>query len=226
MKIEVNGNAAIVFLDRGEGFYFKKNILTGYPHFEWCLFPPFPFGSPIMRLLNKSYFGLRKVLCNNGTREVPVTGYHRRGNFYSLTIPSGQNSYVSARHLVGFSRSTKKITTHIKLHPVFWCLREQFFTVVEGPSTVLLYSPSAFVERNDNVFETRRIISFDIKRRITASTVQPTTWYSHFRNLVDKTVYLKFLDDGTTLAEAHHDGENTEFSVRELFVHILGFLKF
>ena len=180
----------------------------------------------ILRLLHHSYFGMRSVRCVKPTEEVPVTGYHVRGNFYGLTIPAGKKFYVNARHLAGFSHSTKKISTHIKIHPVFWCLREHFFTVVEGPSTVLLYSPSAFVERTDMVFETRRLVSFDISRSFTASTVQSQTVYSFLRNLLDKTVYLKFLEEGLTLAEAHHEGGATGFSLRKLLLHVLAFLKF
>ena len=226
MNIEAQGNAAVVTLAAGEGFYFKQAILTGYPHFDWCPIPPFALGSPILRLLHQSYFGMRSVRCVKPTEEVPVTGYHVRGNFYGLTIPADKKFYVNARHLAGFSHSTKKISTHIKIHPVFWCLREHFFTVVEGPSTVLLYSPSAFVERTDRVFETRRLVSFDISRSFTASTVQSQTVYSFLRNLLDKTVYLKFLEEGFTLAEAHHEGGATGFSLRKLLLHVLAFLKF
>lgn len=227
MNVEPKGNSAVVRLEKGEGFYFKKSILTGYPKFEWCIFPPFVLGGPILRILNKSYFGMREVRCDGQYEEVPVTGYHARGNFYGLSIPPGEKHFVNARHLVGFSHCTKGIRTHIKvLHPVFWCLREHFFTVVEGPSTVLLYSPSSFVMRVEPVFKTQRIVAFNVNRRITASTVQSRTLYSLFRNIFDKTIYLKFVDEGSTLAEAHHEGEPSSFSIREFMVHLLGLLKF
>ncbi len=226
MKIESKGNAAVVTLENSEGFYFKKSILTGYPNFEWCWWPPFPLGGPIMRILNKSYFGMRMVRCHEYQVEVPVTGYHVRGNFYGLSISPGEKHFVSARHLVGFSDATKKICTHIKLHPVFWCLREHFFTVVEGPATLLLYSPSSFVEREDLIFEPKRIVSFNINRSLTASAVQPRTIYSMLRNIVDKTIFLKFVDSGSTLAEAHHETESSRFGVKEFLVHLVGLLKF
>jgi hypothetical protein len=225
MQIESKGNAAVIRLENGEGFYFKKSILTGYAHFDWCFWPPFALGGPILRILNHSYFGMRQVRCFGPDVEIPVTGYHFRGNFHGLTIPAGEKRFVSARHLVGFSRSTKGIRTHIKIHPVYWCLREHFFTVVHGPSTVLLYSPSAFVERKDLVFETPRVVSFDIRRRLTATTVQPRTLYSLFRNIFDRTIYLKFLDEGVTLAEAHHEGASSRFSFREFVLHLLSLLK-
>ena len=82
------------------------------------------------------------------------------------------------------------------------------------------------MERTDRVFETRRLVSFDISRSFTASTVQSQTVYSFLRNLLDKTVYLKFLEEGFTLAEAHHEGGATGFSLRKLLLHVLAFLKF
>jgi hypothetical protein len=225
VNIESNGNSAIVRLEKDERFYFKKSILTGYPHFDWCLLPPFPAGGPILRILHQSYFGMRSVRGFEKSAEVPVTGYYQRGNFRGLVIPPGEKHYVNARHLAGFSAATQSISTHIKLHPVFWCLQEHFFTVITGPSTVLLYSPSSFVEREDLVFEAPRVVSFNIRRRITASTVQPRSFVSSCINIFDRTVYLRFLDDGTTLAEAHHEGAAHTFSPREFLLHLLALLK-
>jgi hypothetical protein len=222
-----DNNAATITISPGESFYFKGNILTGYPHFDWCFLPPHPLGSPIMRIFYKNYFGMRNVAADTESKTVPVTGYFPRGNFHAVKVPAGKRYYVNARCLAGFSGGTPYLTTHIKLHPVFWCLREHFFTVVTGPSTILLYGKSRFEYRDDADFETARIISFDITRRLSTTTPRTDTVYSVLCNVFSDAVYCHFEDAGQTLVEVHHGGEMEEkFTMKEVFMHILAFFKF
>jgi len=158
--------------------------------------------------------------------EIPITGYFHRGNFQEVVIPAGGKYFVNARRLVGFSDGIK-IHTHIKFHPIFWCLREHFFTVIHGPGTALLYGKSRFEWRDDSTFETERIMAFDTSRRLTTTTPQPEQIISMLRNVFSSTVYWKFVDDGKSLVEAHHENPQGEaLNFKEILLHILAFLKF
>jgi len=227
MKIQVHDNRASVNLDPGESFYFKGSILTGFPKFDWCFPPPHPFGSPIMRLFYRSYFGMKKVSATDGPMEIPLTGVFPRGNFQEIEIPDGKKYYINTRHLAGFCGKVREIHTHIKFHPVFWFLREHFFTVVHGPGKVLLYGNSRFEWREDFSFETDRIMCFDISRRLTTTTPQPEKLLSLIWNIISSTTYWQFVDPGKTLVETHHNVQHSEkLSFKEIVMHFLTFLKF
>jgi hypothetical protein len=226
MNIETKDNAATISLSEKESFFFKGTILTGFPQYDYCLLPPFPLGSPIMRLFYRSYFGMKRVTATSGNFQVPVTGYFDRGNFEQVEVPAGRDFFVNARCLVGFSGNIPRIHTHIKIHPVFWCLREHFFTVLRGPRKVLLYGRSKFEWRDDTAFEAGRIMAFDIERRLTTTIPQTTTTYSMFRNVFSSVIFWRFVDGGQTLVEKHHNVDSQEkFSLKHILLHVLAFLK-
>lgn len=180
-----------------------------------------------MRLFYRSYFGMRKVIAKDGPLEIPLSGYFPRGNFQEIDIPAGEKYYINTRHLAGFCGNIPEIHTHIKIHPVFWFLREHFFTVVHGPGKVLLYGNSRFEWRDDFLFETDRIMCFDISRRLTTTTPQSEELYSLLLNIVSSTTYWNFVDPGKTLVETHHNLDyGDKFSIKEVLVHLLTFLKF
>ena len=227
MRIEAASNRATLFLEDGDTFYFKPSILTGYPHYNVCFVPPHPYGSPIMRIIYRSYLLMKKVDARGSSKEVSVNGYFPRGNFHSLTVPAGERHMVNARHVAGFCGKTAAIHTHIKFHPAFWCFREHFFSVFHGPATVLLYSRSGFESTTADEYTPSRIVSFNITRRLTPITPQPTSPLSLIYNVFSTEVIWKFIDPGVTIAETHHGEPGSEsLSVWEVVKHLAGIWRF
>ena len=227
MRIETESNKVTLFLENGEAFYFKNAILAGFPHYDWSFLPPHPCGSPIMRIIHRSYFTMKKVEARGSPMVIPVNGYFPRGNFLSLKVPEGERHMVNARNLAGFCGKTAAIHTHIKIHPAFWCFREHFFSVFHGPATLLLYSRSGFESTTADEFTAPRIVSFNITRRFTPITSRSTWLLSVIYNVLFCEVIWKFVDPGVTIAETHHDEPGGEsYSVLEFVKHVAGFLRF
>lgn len=228
MEIKTGNNSATVLVHRGEKFFFKNAILTGFREFEWCIWPPFPTGCPISRIIHKCYFNMKRVEAQDRDWEIPVIGYHPRGTFFSLYIPKGEHRFVNAKNLVGFSSDLASIHTHIKFQLSYWCLREHFFPVFEGPGTVLIYSRSSLEQSTHCDFSVERIVSFNIDRRFTPMTPKPKSAPALIYNVLSEAVIWHFVDPGETIVETHQAGaEGTEkISIKELFWHCVGFLKF
>ncbi len=185
----------------GEEFFFKGSLLKGHARFDWRLVPPYPLGSPIARLIHGWYFGMRRVAGVGEASSIPLLGHHARGNFKSIDIPAGEKHFVDARVVVGFSGATNSVHTHIKIAPVYWCLRKHFFTVFEGPATVLLYGPSPIEASEAIDFQPEQVLAFNIQRPFIAALPAPTTQISHVANVFFGQILWRFLEGGETVIE-------------------------
>lgn len=228
MEILPGNNRAEVKLKKGDTYFFKPAILKGFVDYDWRLIPPHWSGSPFLRIIHRNYFLIKEVSCVESEKAIPLTGYYPRGSFYSLTVGHGEHYCVNIRNLVGFSGNIRSIHTHIKLQPVYWCLREHFFSVFEGPGTILFYSKSPIEPTENHDFDAARILAFDIKRRFTVVAPQPRSAVSWMLNIFSDAIVWRFIDSGTTIADSHIEPseafEKPSFS--ELLSHFLGLFKF
>jgi hypothetical protein len=232
MQIKTGPNSAELALETGEIFYFRSNFLKNFKNFDWCIIPPQPLGSPIMRVLYKSYFGMRRVSAADQVTRISVRGIHERGNFHSIELQKGQNVFVNAHHLAGFSGQLGGLHTHIKLlNFTFWILGKHFFSVFSGPGTVLLYCHSPFEETSNTVFHPSQILAFDVSRIFRLTPPEPMGALSQLLNLFVSDITWEFITPGLTVAECHIDtGESEDRSgwdtVKEIFWHLISFWKF
>ena len=229
MHVTTDANRASLMLEPGEHFFFKKSMLQGQAQFDWCLRPPYPFGSPIARMLCGSYFWMKKIAARDKQMTIELAGIFARGSFHSIVIPSGEKFFINPHLLAGFSGGFKSVHTHIKVAPVYFCVRKHFFPVFEGPGTVIFYSVSPIQESEELHFQPERLVAFNIARQFTAITPQPSTIASQVYNVFSHELIWRFLVPGTTVAESrsHHEsaqgGDSHRF--RQLVKHLLGFLR-
>ncbi len=223
MNIKTEANTAHVTMDPGERFFFKGSHLRGVSAFNWSLVPPYPFGSPIARALHGCYFGMKYVDADTETRGVAITGHHPRGSFISIDVPPGHQYYVNARLLAGFSSRFEKIHTHIKVAPVYWCVKKHFFPVFTGPGNILLYSASPIQDSAALEFQPERIAAFNIQRRFQAVPPAPTTVASQGINVFSRETIWRFLDGGQTFVESHNfeEAHAGKGSLGHVLKHIL-----
>ena len=169
------------------------------------------------------------VVAGSDHRTIPVAGPRERGTFYAISIPKGEKYYISFSRIAGFSASLKGPHTHIKFAPVYWCLREHFFPVFEGPGEVLLYGPSPIREAPENDFQPERVLAFNVSRRFTAILPLSKRFWSQVANVLWGKIIWHFIDTGTAVVESHSYGEaegNRGHPIKELLMHILGFFRF
>ena len=229
MEITIAGNSANCRLQPGERYFFKNAILTGYRQFNTCLVPPFPLGSPILRMIHRSYFGMKVVEPKKGAQDIALAGYYPQGAFHTLTIPAGERHYVHMRNLVGFCGNLRSIQTRIKFSLPYWCLAEHFFPIVEGPATVLLYSRSGLATSTSLNYAAERIVSFNARRPFRPTAPTPTSFSSmaYEMSLSDEVIW-HFLEPGETIVETYQEGmDGTErLTAKEFIVHMLGLYRF
>jgi len=229
MNVELSQNRVAITLEENERFYVRGRLVRGIKAFNWVFPPPFPFGSPFIRLIHGTYFGLRE-LSGTGHREpYVITGLSHRGNFHVLHLKPGEKVYVNGSNLAGFSATLCSLRTHIRFQPPFWFLRKHFFPVFEGPGSILLYSRSKFEVTNRLTFQPERIVAFNIARPFRVSAPEPTTRSSQVFNLFSDEIIWEFLEPGETVAEIYnpdHSEDDEGNALWRAFKHLLGFLKF
>jgi hypothetical protein len=223
MRVDLDQNAAVLTLTKGESFYLKPDVLRSTTHFDWCITPPFPLGSPIARIMHGCYFGMRKVKASSEDVSVRVTGTNAVGGFRALDVLAGESFYVKAHNLAGFSSTFDDLHTHVRFAPVFWCLRKHFLPVFSGPGTVLIYSSSPMQESTAREYQPESVIGFNINRPFTAAIPNPSESTSQVVNLFSRAIVWRFQDEGTCLVENRTEEESRN-SARHPIVKLLGHL--
>jgi hypothetical protein len=223
MNILCQANQAKVSLLKNEGFYFKPSLLQGCREFDWAL--PFPLGSPFIRLYHQSWF-MKRVEASE-PKEISIFGNHARGNFQVIQLAEGQRYYISTRHLAGFSRNVSSIHTRIKVSLSYWLLRHHFFSIFEGPGTVLVYGPSAIEPTEQQEFQPERIVAFEVNQAFRPLAPTHRTAISQTINLLfSHEVIWQFERSSQVYAETCVEGPNAnEGWFKRFLKHLLGFFR-
>ena len=222
MHLSADHNSALLTVKMGESFIFKHSLLQDHADFDWPISPPHWAGSPIARVFNRTYFGMKEVSAIEEDIVVPLRGSHARGNFHAIHLQPYQRMYVSGHHFVGWSGDMGSLSTHIHFGISFWFLRKHFLPVFTGPGTVLIYSESSIEESTASDFQPQRVIAFDISRRLVAAAPFPRRTASTAINLISDQVFLRFLDPGVTIAERHSiESRSGTISIRHFLFHFL-----
>jgi hypothetical protein len=219
-------NSVTVHLNECESFYFKPTLLKGLASYDWAFPPPHPFGSPFIRLYHGLWI-LKEVRAIE-KKEFQIFGNHPRGNFKIVKLAEGEKTCVAMRFLAGFSSDLKSIHTRIRFSPAYWLLHEHFFSVFEGPGTLLLHSASSFEESHHTEFQPERIAAFSAYKEFRPISPQPTKLFSQFINLIfSREVIWQFQEPGKVLAETCSESEvnRKDSFLGQFFKHLLGFLK-
>lgn len=228
MKFELSQNRVVITLGKSERFLVRGRLVRGIKAFDWAFPPPFPFGSPFIRLIYGTYFGMRALAGAKGGASFVINGLSHRGNFHVIHLQPGEKMYVNGSNVAGFSASLQSLRTHIKWQLPFWFLRKHFFPVFEGPGTVLLYGKSKFETTCRQTFQPERIVAFDIARSFRVSAPQPTTRSGQMFNLFSSEVIWEFLDPGETVVEVYNPNPSEDDEGSALWHairHVLGFFK-
>ncbi len=227
MNLCSHGNRATISLQPGEIFFVKPSLLQGVLRYDWTLPPPYPLGSPFIRLYHHCWM-LKHVDAIHTPQETTIYGNHPRGNFLVLKLKGNQKYYVSTRSLAGFSNEIRSIHTSIKIAPAFWLFHEHFFSVFEGPGSVLLYGASLLEIASQTEFQPSRIIAFDASKKFRPIAPSHRTLLSQIINILfSHDIIWQFVEPGDIIAETCSD---TEEKSRKGFFwhfckHLLGFFK-
>lgn len=229
MEITTSGNTANIRLGPKEKYFLKDGVLSGFRNFNTLVVPPFMLGSPIARIIHRCYFGMKTVEGTDGGIDVPLAGYYPQGSFYLHTIPAGHRHFVNLRNFAGFCDQIRSISTKIRFSFAYWCLAEHFFTVFEGPGTVLLYSRSGLQSSSSPEYATSRIVCFDATRRFRPTSPTPTSIPSiAYEVSFSNEVIWHFTQPGETVVETYHEGMAAaeRLRLKDVLIHLLGLYKF
>jgi len=229
MDFRFSQNRVDISLKQDEKIFLRGRALRGVKEFNWLFFPPFPLGSPIIRVFYGSYFLMREMGGMADRKTFSINGTNARGNFHAVQLEPGERYYVSGRNLAGFSSDIRSLHTHIKFQMQFWFLEKHFFPVFEGPGYVLIYGKSAFETTEALSFQPERIVAFNVDRSFRVAAPQPSRLTSQIINLFSREVVWEFLDEGRTVVEAHNpdvDEDDEGNALWNMVKHILGFIKF
>lgn len=133
-------NTADVRLEPGETFHFSLRLLRSR-EFGLPLIPPYPFGSPLARLIHGCYW-LGRFHARSEAATVHLTGAELPGSFAVLDLAAGERAFVNATAIAGFALGPgAHIQTMLRrlLSPTMWLLGHPLPCVFTGPGQVLLY---------------------------------------------------------------------------------------
>jgi hypothetical protein len=226
MEIHTAHNSASIQLNPGEAFYVKPSLLQGFGTYDWAFPPPHPLGSPFLRLYHGAWL-LKEVLAEGESLNFEVFGDRPRGNFLSLTLTEGEKLCVATRCLAGFSGELPSIHTRIRFSLAYWLLHEHFFSVAEGPGTILLYSPSPLQATGSTEFQPERIIAFNARKKFRPLSPQPRRAFSQLINMFfSHEVIWQFQEAGDVWAETCTEwAERPPNGFVRFFKHLIGFLR-
>jgi hypothetical protein len=224
MEIKTQQNRTDVVLSSDESFFVKPALLKGFVNYDWTFPPPFPFGSPILRLIHRCWI-FKQV---QGNTIIPILGNYPRGNFTVVKLAEGERFFISARHLAGFSGSIRKIKTKIKFSPAFWLFHHHFYTIIEGPGEVLIYGAADFEISKEREFQPSRVVAFKVDKKFRPVAPQPKTVISRVINILfSHEVIWQFQESGNVIAETCTEvwGSPRGSGLKRFLKHLLGFLR-
>lgn len=228
MDLSISDNSATITLSKAQNFFVKPALLKGFRDYDWTLPPPHFTGSPIQRLYHRVYIMKEVATGANQDLKVKIIGNYPRGQFKSIKLETGEKYCIGIRYLAGFSDGLRSIHTRIRFSPAYWLLHEYFFSVFEGPGTVLLYSPSGFEESNRTEFQTARLAAFQAGKKFKPVSPRPKKMFSQLINLLfSHEVIWQFEQPGFVIAETINpdpSGKNGNF-LKVALKHLLGFLR-
>lgn len=141
MRIELDHpNTADVRLEAGESFHFALRLLRSR-EFGLAAIPPYPFGSPIARLVHGCYW-LGRFSARGEAATIHLTGAQVPGSFAVLELAAGERAFVNASAIAGFALGQGgRIETMLGrlFSPTMWLLGHPLPSVFTGPGQVLLY---------------------------------------------------------------------------------------
>lgn len=198
MKINLSRQGeAQIDLESGECFYFPLSY-QAVGQFGIRLFPPFPFSSPIARLLHGRYRLANITAPVEGARIVlnePNAQYH----FYTLTLDRGQRFFIDCEHLVGFSFSaggTMGAQPQRLLSASCWLIGHPLPVIATGPGTILLTGCRLHEERGALVVLPKQVVAFDATARWTVRAPRSDREkFSQLWNIVSGQCCMTFVDD-------------------------------
>jgi hypothetical protein len=221
-------NGLTLHLRPGERFWLHRSLVQGHTRYDWSLFPPHALGSVLGRWWHGMYFGLTVLTGDDVGTPVKLRGTHPRGNFLLVELAGGEEFHVRQGHVRGYSANLRDIHTRIRLWPTFFALRRHFVSCYQGPGAVLIYSSAPLERSSEPAFAPERVVAFATTRAFRAIAPHVPSLQGQLMNLLwSHDVSWRFVDDGTTVVEAHQDDENapTQGFFRRAGEHLLGFLR-
>jgi hypothetical protein len=142
-------NAINLALEAQEVVYFRGDLLRGRSFgIPWL--PPFPFGSPLARLLAGCYF-MNRTSYAAQQRLLQLNGDSGLGRFQVITLASEDRYFVNPRYLAAFSFSTGGgMHTQLSrlLSPSCWGIHHPLPVVVNGPGQLVIYAENLYSTRD------------------------------------------------------------------------------
>ncbi len=226
MKTELHGNQLTRTLSSGERYFFKPALLQGFSDYDWTLPPPFPWGSPFMRLYHRCW--IWKTVMAEKPKDIPVHGTHPRGNFMTLQLEPDEEVCVFVRYLAGFSGEIRNLHTRIKFALPFWLLHKHFFCTLKGPGEILLYGSASMNASPLREHAPHRLVAFEAEKRFRPIAAHHRTTRSQLVNILfSHEVIWEFEEAGGVVVETSNEGASSpeEHPFRSAIKHILGFFR-
>jgi hypothetical protein len=141
MRVDLaHPNTADVHLAPGETLHFSLRLLRSR-EFGLPLVPPYPWGSPLARLIHGCYW-LGRFRARGDAATIHLTGARVPGSFAVLDLAAGERAFVNVAAIAGFALGPGgRIQTLLArlLSPTMWLLGHPLPSVFTGPGQVLLY---------------------------------------------------------------------------------------
>jgi len=171
-------NAISLELDDREVVYFRGEMLRGRS-FGVPWWPPYPFGSPIARLIHGCYL-LNRAARRDDQPVLQLNGPSGLGRFQLITIARDDRYFVHPRHLAAFAFAPGG-GLHTQLSrlasPSCWGIHHPLPVVVHGPGAVLVYAENLYVATVTMAAQAEyipdQIVAFDARQPFRVRALHP-----------------------------------------------------
>ena len=200
IQIEAPG-VATVSLAGGERFCYAKTYQAGGP-FGMRVVPPFPFSSPIARLLHGRYV-LAEVIAPASGAVILLHETQPLNQFHVVRLDKDQHAFINCAHLVGFSFDAGGgigTQLHRFISPACWIIGHPLPVVAHGPGSVLLSGCRLVEEHGRLDILSRQIVTFDAAARWTVcAPASDARLFSRIWNVLSSQCRILFLDEAIVL---------------------------
>jgi hypothetical protein len=174
----VTNNEADLSIEAGETVYFRGSFLRGRC-FGFSLVPPFPWGSPIARLIHGCYF-MNSASSDEEQSSLQLNGDSGLGKFMLLTLGLGDRYFVNPRYIAAFSFSGEG-GFHTQLQrlwsPSCWGIHHPLPVIAHGPGNIVIYAENLRVVELESEhaaeYIPNQVVAFDCKQPFAVKALRP-----------------------------------------------------